>query len=110
MVNKVLLAGKVADLKVTWDADGKPSTSFTLCYEQPYGEGRTSKLFVPIDVTPSRAESVAEQISDGSVVLIDGSLKWRSWVDRKTGEKQGKLAVLAWSVSVLQPAIVESQN
>jgi single-stranded DNA-binding protein len=110
MINKVLLAGTAADLKLSFDADGKPQTSFTLRYEQEYGEGKTAKLFVPVDVTPSRSETVAEGINNGDTVLIDGALKWKSWIDRKTGEKQGKLAVLAWSVTVLLPAMVESAN
>ena len=110
MINKVLLVGKVADLKVTWDADGKPQTSFTLLYTQSYGEGKVAKLFIPVDVAPSRSETVADGISDGALVLIDGALKWKSWVDRKSGEKQGKLAVLAWQVSVVTPAMVESAN
>jgi single-stranded DNA-binding protein len=107
MINKVLLMGTVADLRVTWDSDGKPATSFTLRYEQPYGEGKTSKLFVPVDVTPKRAEDVAEQIADGETVLVDGALKWKSWVD-KAGQRQGKLAVLAWSVTVMTPTMVSS--
>lgn len=76
MVNTVVIIGKVADLKVTFDADGKPQTSFTLRYEQEYGEGKTAKLFVPVDAAPSRAESIAEAISDGDRVLVDGVLNW----------------------------------
>ena len=53
VINNVLLVGKVADLKVTWDADGKPQTSFTLLYTQSYGEGKVAKLFIPVDVAPS---------------------------------------------------------
>jgi hypothetical protein len=55
MINKVIVAGKVGDLKVTWEADGKSQTVFTLRYEQPYQDGqRTAKLFIPVDVTPRR--------------------------------------------------------
>ena len=110
MVNKVLLIGKVSDLKVTFDPELKPLTSFTLRYEHAYGQGQVSKLFVPVDVVPPKSEAIAEVVHDGALVLVDGSLKWRSWLDKKSGEKQGKLAVLAWSVSVIQPAAVESAN
>jgi single-stranded DNA-binding protein len=108
MINKVIVAGLVAELKVAMDPELKPLTSFTLRYEQPYGQGQVSKLFLPVDVLPSKSEAIAEAINDGDLVLVDGSLKWRSWLDKK-GEKQGKLAILAWSVSVLQPAAV-NQN
>jgi single-stranded DNA-binding protein len=109
MVNKVIVAGVVTGLKVTPDHEMKLQTSFTLRYERPYGQGQVSKLFLPPDVLPPKAEAIAEAINDGDVVLVDGSLKWRSWIDKKSGEKQGKLAILAWSVSVIQPATV-NQN
>src|SRR5262249_14207884 len=103
MINKAIVVGVVSDLKAVPDHELKIQTSFTLRYEQPYGQGQVSKLFLPIDVVPSKAESIAEAINDGDVVLVDGSLKWRSWIDKKSGQKEGKLAILAWNVSVLQP-------
>jgi single-stranded DNA-binding protein len=103
MVNKVLLLGMVDQLKIPVEADGRVSTLFTLKYEEAYGQGQIAKLFVPVEVAPRRSEAVGDQIADGDVVLIDGRLKWRSWIDKK-GEKQGKLAVLAWNVTVLQPS------
>jgi single-stranded DNA-binding protein len=106
MINKSIVVGTVADLKATPDHELKIQTSFTLRYEQPYGQGQVSKLFLPVDVLPSKSEAIAEAIADGDLVLVDGSLKWRSWIDKKSGAKQGKLAILAWSVSVLQPAAV----
>jgi single-stranded DNA-binding protein len=108
-VNKAIIEGTVQELKSGPDHDLKIQTSFTLRYEQPYGQGQMSKLFLPVDVQPSKAEAVFEAIHDGDVVLVDGSLKWRSWVDKRSGEKQGKLAILAWNISVLQPAAV-TQN
>jgi hypothetical protein len=43
-------------------------------------------------------------------VLVDGKLQWKSWLDRK-GEKQGRLAVLAWKVDKPEtPAAVESDE
>jgi single-stranded DNA-binding protein len=47
---------------------------------------------------------VAETIQQGDVVLVDGKLRWRSWIDIKTGLREGKLTVLAWSVQVEQAA------
>jgi single-stranded DNA-binding protein len=109
MINKAIVCGTVEGLKVTPDHDLKMQTTFTLRYEQPYGQGQVSKLFLPVDVLPSKAEAIAEATNDGDVVLVDGSLKWHSWIDKKSGEKQGKLAILAWNVSVIQPATV-NQN
>jgi single-stranded DNA-binding protein len=109
MVNKVLLLGTVDQLKMPVEADGRTSTLFTLRYEEAYGQGQIAKLFVPVEVAPSRSEAVGESIAEGGRVLVDGRVKWRAWIDKK-GEKQGKLAVLAWNVTVLQPATVQSSN
>ena len=109
MINKVIIACRVADLKVVWHADGQPSTSFTLRYEEAYGQGQTANRFMPVDVALSQAEHAAEVIEDGALVLINGRLKWKTWVDKK-GERQGKLGVMAWVVSVLTTAMVESAN
>jgi single-stranded DNA-binding protein len=110
VINKVIIIGVVEGLKLSFDADGKPQCSFTLRHEQDFGEGRTSKLFVAVDTLSTRAESIAEMINNDDTVLVDGALRWKSWTDRKTGEKQGKLAVLAWGVTLLSPSMVESAN
>lgn len=108
MINKVIISGTVADYKTVVDPDMKVQLSFTLLYQQPYGtQGQVQKLFLPVDVAPSKAEAVAEAIDDGDMVLVDGSLKWRSWIDKK-GEKQGKLTVLAWNVTALNTAKVST--
>jgi single-stranded DNA-binding protein len=54
-----------------------------------------------------KAEQAAETLTAGDLVLVDGKLQWKSWLDR-TGEKHGRLAVLAWKVEKPEtPAAVE---
>jgi single-stranded DNA-binding protein len=45
----------------------------------------------------NHAEGTAETFEAGDTVRVEGTLRWRRWVDKKS-ESQGKLAVLAWSV------------
>jgi single-strand DNA-binding protein len=105
-INKVLLLGTVTDEgpRLTYAEHGTPQCSFMLLVAEPGKEGATFKLYVPVDIFGDRAESVAETIQNGDVVLVDGKLRWRSWIDKKTGQKEGKLAVLAWSVQVERSA------
>jgi single-strand DNA-binding protein len=82
--------------QLTYSENGTPQCSFTLLVEEK-GQEHTLLLYIPIDLFGNRAEKAAEVVSAGDTVLVDGKLRWRSWFDKK-GEKQGKLAVLAWNV------------
>jgi single stranded DNA-binding protein len=105
-LNKVIICGKVTDasLKLTYTSEGTPQCAFTLMVEELGRDGSSFKLFVPVEVFGKQAEPVAEQINAGDVILVDGKLKWKSWLDKK-GEKQGRLGVMAWAVSLLLPAL-----
>ncbi len=101
-INRVLLVGRVTEAgpKLTYSSDGSPQCIFTLLLEEPAKDGTMFKLFVPVEVFGKQAEPVAEQINAGDTVLIDGKLKWKSWID-KQGEKQGRLGIMAWQVSLV---------
>jgi single-strand DNA-binding protein len=105
-INKVIIAGKVTDgPKLTYSSEGTPQCSFTLIVEEPGRDGTSFKVFVPVEVFGKQAEPVAEEVNAGDIVLVDGKLKWKSWLD-KQGQKQGRLGVMAWAVNVLQAAAV----
>jgi single stranded DNA-binding protein len=108
-LNKLIICGKVTDAgpKLTYTSEGTPQCSFTLMVEEPGRDGSPFKLFVPVELFGKQAEPVAEQVNAGDVVLVDGKLRWRSWIDKK-GEKQGRLGVMAWAVNVLQGAAVSA--
>src|SRR6266545_3145316 len=101
-INKVLLVGKVTDAgpKISWTAQGTAQTSLTIQIEEPGRDGQVFKLFVPIVLDGKMAEQAAESVNAGDLVAIDGKLGWTSRVDKKSGEKIGKLTVVAWSVQV----------
>jgi single-stranded DNA-binding protein len=96
VLNKVMLLGSSPEEpKLTYTENGAPQCSFTLLIAEK-GQEHTFCLYVPCEVFGDRTEKVTEALGLGDTVLVDGTLRWRSWVD-KTGEKEGKLAVLAWS-------------
>jgi single-strand DNA-binding protein len=108
-INKVIICGRVTDAgpNLTYGNKGTPQCAFTLMVEEPGRDGAPFKLFVPVEVFGKQAEAVTEQIDAGDVVLVDGKLKWKSWLD-KQGQKQGRLGVMAWGVTVVQPAAVSA--
>jgi single-stranded DNA-binding protein len=95
-INKVIIYDRVSDAgpKLTYTSEGTPQCTITLLVEEPGRDGTPFELFVPIEVCGKQAEPVAEQINTGDVLLVDGKLKWKSWVDKK-GEKQGRLGFMA---------------
>jgi single-strand DNA-binding protein len=98
-INKVILCGRVTEegCRLTYTADAIPHCTFTLLLEEASKQGHTYKLYIPIDLFGDKAEQAAETIIADDLVLVDGKLQWKSWLDRK-GEKQGRLGVLAWKV------------
>ena len=98
-INKVILCGRLTEdgCRLTYTADGTPHTSFSLLLEEASKQGHTYKLYIPIDLFGDKAEQAAETLNVGDLVLVDGKLQWKSWLDR-TGEKHGRLVVLAWKV------------
>ena len=110
-INKVLLTGQVTDAgpKLTYSSEGTPQCTFTVLVEECGKDGHLFKLFVPVEVFSAHGEWTAEHVNAGDLVLIDGKLRWRSWVDNK-GEKQGKLSVMAWQVSLVGPPAAVTTN
>jgi single-stranded DNA-binding protein len=49
---------------------------------------------IPVDGLSKQAESVVEAVNAGNVVLGNGNLRWKSWLDNR-GEKRENLVVLA---------------
>jgi single stranded DNA-binding protein len=101
-INKVILAGHVTEAgpKLTYSPEGTPQCSFTLLLEEAGRDGHVYKLFLPVEVFSTHGEWAAEHLNAGDLILVDGKLKWKTWVDKK-GEKQGRLAVMAWQVSLM---------
>jgi single-stranded DNA-binding protein len=101
-INKVILAGQVADagLKLSYSSEGTPQYHFTLLLEEAGKDGQVYRLFLPVEVFSTHGQWAAEHLNASDRILVDGKLKWKSWVDKK-GEKQGKLMVMAWQVSLL---------
>jgi single stranded DNA-binding protein len=111
-VNKVIVAGQVTEAgpKLTYSSEGTPQCRLTLVVEEAGKDGHVYKLFLPVEVFSAHGEWAAQHVNAGDTILVDGKLKWKSWMDKK-GEKQGRLAVMAWQVSLLgTPASMVSSN
>lgn len=111
-INKVIVAGQVTEAgpKLTYSPEGMPQCRFTLVVEEAGKDGHVYKLFLPVEVFSANGAWAAEHVNAGDTILVDGKLKWKSWLD-KQGVKQGKLIVMAWAVSLVGvPSAAVSPN
>ena len=65
------------------------------------GEKAESVAFVDVTVWNRQAETSAEFLKKGRLVLVSGRLSQDRWEDPKTGQKRSKLQVVAASVQFL---------
>jgi single-stranded DNA-binding protein len=98
-INRVVLGpGEVSSYgpKIEWtEKAGKPQTSFTLVLHQ--GEYKT---FIPCVCVGAKAEQLAETLTAGDRIIVEGSLSWRSGKTKDAG----RLQVVCFDVEVVQPA------
>jgi single-stranded DNA-binding protein len=62
--------------KLTYSEDAKPTCSFTLIYEEAGRDGGSYRTYIPISIVGGKAESVAESLEAGGLVLVEGKLSY----------------------------------
>lgn len=94
-----------ADPELKFTPQGKAVASFTVISSK--STKKPDGTWESIDVTPwtvkcwnRLAENVAESLSKGVGVVIQGTATWASWEDKKSGEKRGRMEITAYSVGV----------
>ena len=99
-INQVILMGRLTrDPETRSTTSGKTVTSFSLAVDRG-GQDDTADFF---DVTAweKTGELVAQYLSKGRRVLVQGRLRQDSWDDKDTGKKRSKVEVVANDVTFL---------
>lgn len=81
------------DLRFT--AQGRPVANLTVAstprlFDQANGWRDGETLFMDCTAWGQMAENAAESLLKGARVIVTGTLKYRTWTDKSTGEKRGK--------------------
>ncbi len=98
-LNKVMLIGNLTrDPELRYTPAGLGVASFGLAVNTPMGkdeEGnrKTETLFVDVIAFGRQAEVIAEYLKKGSLVFIEGRLRYRTWEDA-AGNKRSKHEVV----------------
>lgn len=108
-INQVILMGRLTrDPETRSTASGKTVTSFSLAVDRG-GQDDTADFF---DVTAweKTGELVAQYLSKGRRVLVQGRLRQDSWDDKETGKKRSKVEVVAGDVTFLDGPSGDGNN
>lgn len=104
-LNKVFLIGNLTrDPELRYIPSGTAVANFGLATNRIYttqdGERKEEVCFVDIVTWAKTAENVANYLTKGSPIFIEGRLQYRSW-ETDDGQKRSKLEVVADRVQFL---------
>lgn len=105
MVNRVVLAGRLTrDPEMRTTTTGKSVASFSIAVDKRFkggDDGQTADFF-RCNCWEKTAEFVANYLTKGSLVAVDGRLQSRKFQD-KDGNNREVVEVVAESVQSLEP-------
>ncbi|WP_017470650.1 single-stranded DNA-binding protein [Amphibacillus jilinensis] len=104
MLNRVVLVGRLTkDPDLRYTASGKAVANFTIAVNRPFSnqQGDREADFINCVIWNKAAENLANYMSKGSLIGIDGNLQTRNY-DGQDGKKVYVTEVLAGSVQFLE--------
>lgn len=99
-INQVILMGRLTrDPETRSTSTGKTVTSFSIAVDRQTQDDQAD--FFDVTAWEKTGELVAQYLSKGRRVLVQGRLRQDSWDDKDTGKKRSKVEVVAQDVTFL---------
>ncbi|HPI18696.1 MAG TPA: single-stranded DNA-binding protein [Mesotoga sp.] len=99
--NKIVLVGRLTrDPETKFATSGTQVTSFSLAVDRDYPKDSNEADFIKISTFGKTAEFVAQYMTKGRLVLVEGSLRINKW--EKDGEKRQMAEVVASRVKFME--------
>lgn len=99
-INHVVLVGRAGrDAEIRYFESGKVVTTFSLAVNRPVKDGQTD--WFDIELWGKQAEIAGEYVKKGSLVGIEGRVRWDSWNHKDTGEPMTRPMIVADSIRLL---------
>lgn len=97
-INKVIVSGNLTrDAELRTSASGNTVCSFGVAVNErrrtQNGEWEEYANFVEMSIFGRRAEAIAQYLTKGTKVAVEGKLHYSSWEDRNGGGRRSKLEV-----------------
>lgn len=105
MINRVVLVGRLTkDPELRYTPNGVAVANFTIAVNRPFSnqQGDRDADFIQVVVWRRQAENVANFVSKGSLVGVEGRIQTRSY-DNNEGRRVYVTEVVADSVQFLEP-------
>ena len=92
-INQINLVGRLGkDPEVKWFDSGKVLAKINLAVKRPSNTDKNPNWF-DLELWGKTAEIAAEYTSKGSLIAIEGELKFDEWVDKDTNKQRSKPVV-----------------
>lgn len=106
MLNYVAIMGRATrEVELKYTPKGNPICNLSVAVNRRYQDKTTQEWkdepsFFNVTVWGQQAERCAERIKKGSALIIEGSLRSRSWTNQ-AGEKRSVVEIVARRVQIL---------
>ena len=99
-INSVVVVGRSGrDAEIRYFESGKVVTSFSVAVNRPMKDGPTD--WFDIELWGKQAEVAGEYVKKGTLVGIEGKIRWDSWNRKDNGELQTKPLIVGDSIRLL---------
>lgn len=99
-INHLTLIGRAGkDPEMRYFESGKVVTTFTMAINRPMKDGQTD--WFDIEIWGKQAEVAGEYVKKGSLIGVEGKIRWDSWTSKETGDLNIKPLVIADSIRLL---------
>src|SRR3989338_4018174 len=99
-LNHIILVGRSGkDPEMRYFESGKVVTTFTLAVNRPVKDGQTD--WFDIEIWGKPAEIAGEYVKKGSLIGVEGKIRWDSWTSKDTGDLNIKPIVIADNIRLL---------
>ncbi len=99
-INHITLVGRSGkDPEMRYFDSGKVVTTFTLAVNRPMKDGQTD--WFDIEIWGKQAEIAGEYVKKGSLIAVEGKIRWDKWTSKDTGDLNIKPLVIADNIRLL---------
>ena len=99
-INHIILIGRAGkDPEIRYFESGKVVTTFSMAVNRPMKDAQTD--WFDIEIWGKQAEIAGEYVKKGSLIGIEGRLRWDTWTSKDSGDINIKPLVIADSIRLL---------
>lgn len=99
-INNIVLVGRSGrDAEIRYFESGKVVTSFSVAVNRPFKDGETD--WFDVEIWGKQAEVAGEYVKKGSLIGVEGRVRWDSWTDKTSGQELTKPRIIADSIRLL---------